>query len=131
MDGGKCDFCGQPGIQLAGETNGVLVCIDHAAEVVTPRYTSNEVIERLCAERDEHQWNALEMARKADLATTRAEDAEAEVERLRDVLAEVRRVFDLQCPPMSADRYVDRGAWHAHSWWNRVLGSVIDREAQR
>lgn len=38
----------------------------------------------LSTERDEYQWNALEMARKADLATARAESAEAEVERLRD-----------------------------------------------
>lgn len=37
----KCDFCGQPGIELAGETNGMLVCIDHAARAVTPRYTSD------------------------------------------------------------------------------------------
>lgn len=28
----KCDYCGQPGIQLAGETNGVVVCIDHASK---------------------------------------------------------------------------------------------------
>lgn len=26
----KCDYCGQPGISLTGETNGVVVCIDHA-----------------------------------------------------------------------------------------------------
>jgi hypothetical protein len=75
----------------------------------------------------EFQWNALEMARKADLAERRAEDAEAEVEALRDVLAEVRRVFDLQCPPMLPDAYVDAGAWMAHSWWNTVLGHVLKR----
>lgn len=37
----KCDFCAQPGIQLTGETNGVIVCIDHARAqdplgIVTP-----------------------------------------------------------------------------------------------
>ena len=75
----------------------------------------------------EFQWNALEMARKADIAERRAEDAETEVERLRAVLAEVRRVFDLQCPPMLPDAYVDGGAWMAHSWWNTVLGHVLNR----
>jgi len=70
---------------------------------------------------------ALEMARKAAQAERRAEDAEAEVERLRDVLAEVRRVFDLQCPPMLPEKYVDRGAWMAHSWWNTVLGNILNR----
>lgn len=34
----------------------------------------------------EHQWNALEMARKADLAERRAEDAEAAIEATRDLL---------------------------------------------
>ena len=34
----KCDYCGQPGVSLTGETNGVIVCIDHARRV-TPRYT--------------------------------------------------------------------------------------------
>lgn len=34
----------------------------------------------------EAQWNALEMARKAELAERRAEDAEAEVERLKDLV---------------------------------------------
>jgi hypothetical protein len=75
----------------------------------------------------ECQWNALEMARKADLAERRAEDAEAEVERLRSVLVEVRQVFDLQCPPMLPEKYVDQGAWVAHSWWNTVLGNVLKR----
>jgi hypothetical protein len=47
------------------------------------------VIDRIKAEAcaqatAEFQWNALEMARKADLATARAEAAEAEVERLLD-----------------------------------------------
>lgn len=32
----------------------------------------------------EHQWNALEMARKADIAERRAEEAEFHVEQLRD-----------------------------------------------
>lgn len=96
----------------------------------------------------EAQWNALEMARKTDLAERRAEEAEfhveqlrdardsaeqrieqaeAEVERLRDALLQVRRAFDLQCPPMPADKYVDRGAWMAHSWWNTVLGDILNR----
>lgn len=75
----------------------------------------------------EFQHNALEMARKADLAERRAEDAEAEVERLRAALVEVRQVFDLQCPPMPPDKYVDQGAWMAHSWWNTVLGRVLKR----
>lgn len=74
---------------------------------------------------------SVENARRAEQAERRAEDAEAEVERLRDVLAEVRRAFDLQCPPMPADQYVDRGAWMAHSWWNTVLGGILNREAQR
>lgn len=60
----------------------------------------------------------------------RAEAAEAEVERLRAVLAEVRRAFDLQCPPMSTDKYVDCGAWMAHSWWNTVLGNILSRADQ-
>lgn len=96
----------------------------------------------------EFQHNALEMARKADLAERRAEEAEyhveqlrdardaaerrleraeAETERLRDALLQVRRAFDLQCPPMPADKYADRGAWMAHSWWNTVLGSILNR----
>lgn len=74
----------------------------------------------------EHQRNALEMSRKAEQAERRAEGVEAEVERLRDVLAEVRRVFDLQCPPMPAEKYVDRGAWMAHSWWNTALGLILN-----
>lgn len=28
----NCDYCGQPGIQLAGETNDVVVCIDHVSK---------------------------------------------------------------------------------------------------
>lgn len=75
----------------------------------------------------EFQWNALEMARKADQAESRAEGAEAEVERLREVISEVRAVFDLQCPPMPSERYMDQGAWVAHSWWNKVLGNILRR----
>lgn len=70
---------------------------------------------------------ALEMARKAAIAEERAEGAEAELERLRSALTEVRRVFDLQCPPMPVEKYVDRGAWMAHSWWNTVLGGILRR----
>lgn len=81
------------------------------------------------AEAAEFQNNALEMARKADIAEARAESAEAECERLRDVLAEVRAAFDLQCPPMLPEKYVDHGAWVAHSWWNKVLGQVLKRAA--
>lgn len=44
---------------------------------------------------------------------------------------EMARVFDLQCPPMHPDKYVDRGAWMAHSWWNTVLGSVLARVEER
>lgn len=73
----------------------------------------------------EFQWNALEMARKADQAERRAEDAEAEVERLRSLLAKVRRVFDLQCPPLLPAKYDSQGAWMAHTWWDRVLGAVL------
>lgn len=29
----KCDYCPQPGIELTGDTNGVIVCIDHASKV--------------------------------------------------------------------------------------------------
>ena len=96
----------------------------------------------------EAQYNAVDMARKADIAERRAEEAEYhveqlrdardraeqrieraedEVERLRDALLQVRRVFDLQCPPMLPEKYVDRGAWMAHSWWNTVLGSILNR----
>ena len=39
----------------------------------------------------EHQWNALEMAQKADLAERRAEDAEYHVEQLRDALDSAER----------------------------------------
>lgn len=81
-------------------------------------------LDRLRRERDEHQWNALKMARKAE---RRAEDAEAEAERLRDALVAVRRAFDLQCPPGPAENYVDRGAWMAHSWWDKVLGNILNR----
>lgn len=69
----------------------------------------------------------LDMSRKAELAERRAEDAGAEVERLRSVLVEVRQVFDLQCPPLLPEKYVDHGAWVAHSWWNTVLGNVLKR----
>lgn len=92
----KCDYCGQPGIQLTGETNGVLVCIDHAAKVDTPCYTSAEV-ERLlqtgraqmrdaCLLSEERRQNALEMSRRAEQAERRAEDAEAVIEATRDLL---------------------------------------------
>lgn len=74
---------------------------------------------------------SVENARRAEQAERRAEAAEVEVERLLDVLAEVRRVFDLQCPPMSAGNYADRGAWMAHSWWNTVLGGILNREGER
>lgn len=82
-------------------------------------------IEQVSAERDRYRTAWKSAVTRAGLAADRAESAEAEVERLLDVLAEVRRVFDLQCPPMSADRYVDRGAWMAHSWWNTVLGGIL------
>lgn len=89
----------------------------------------------------EFQRNALEMARKADAAERRAEEAEFHVEQLRDardraerkgealeaVIAQVGTVFAMQCPPMPAERYVDRGAWMAHSWWNTTLGSILDQ----
>lgn len=37
----------------------------------------------------------------------------------------VQRVYDLQCPPMPADNYVDPGARMAHQWWSTVLGGVL------
>lgn len=69
--------------------------------------------------------HALQMAQKAEQAERRAEDAEAEVERLRSLLAKVRRVFDLQCPPLLPAKYDSQGAWMAHTWWDRVLGAVL------
>lgn len=54
----RCDYCDTPATSLAGETNGMLVCVDHV---------------RLFAER--------EIAAAVD----RAESAEAEVERLKDL----------------------------------------------
>lgn len=39
----KCDYCGQPGIELAGETNDAVVCIDHARQVET----ADEAYDRL------------------------------------------------------------------------------------
>lgn len=89
-------------------------------------------IEQVSAERDRYRTAWKSAVTRAGLAADRAETAEAEVERLRDVLAEVRRAFDLQCPP--DDRrplHVDRGAWMAHSWWNTVLGGILNREAER
>lgn len=46
-------------------------------------------------------------------------------EALREAVVAVQHVFDLQCPPMPPDKYVDRGAWMAHSWWNTVLGHTL------
>lgn len=37
----------------------------------------------------------------------------------------VQRTYDLQCPPMPADTYVDRGAHMAHQWWSTCLGAVL------
>lgn len=75
----KCDYCGQPGIQLTGETNGVLVCIDHAAKADTPRYTSADL--------------TLEMSRRVEQAERRALDAEAELERLKAPVPECDHVW--------------------------------------
>lgn len=102
----------------------------------------SERCDELQADAAERQWNALEMARKADAAERRAEEAEYHVEQLRDardraerraekleaVIGQVKRVFDLQCPPMLPEKYVDRGAWMAHSWWDAVLGAVLRRD---
>lgn len=84
------------------------------------------VVERIVGE---FRRNTIDMARKAAIAETERDDALAEVERLRDMLAEIQAIFDLQCPPMLPDRYVDHGAWMAHSWWNTVLGNILKREA--
>jgi hypothetical protein len=62
-----------------------------------------------------------EIERLADLA------AERRAEKLEAVICQVKKVFDLQCPPMLPEKYVDRGAWMAHSWWNTVLGSILRR----
>lgn len=108
---------------------------DYVAEYVTVSPAA------LRAQVAEAQYNALEMARKADAAERRAEEAEFHVEQLRDardcaerraeelegVLAEVKWAFDLQCPPSPRERYVDKGALYAHSWWNTVLGSILRR----
>lgn len=37
MNGLMCDFCGQLGVRLTGETDGVVVCIDHAARAEVER----------------------------------------------------------------------------------------------
>lgn len=48
------------------------------------------VVDRIKAEAvSEFQWRALELARKADAAERRAEDAEAEIERFRDAVDKV------------------------------------------
>lgn len=109
--------------------------VDGHTQAATPRYTSWRGIR--CRHEGCAEFGiclvgpplppALDMARKAEQAERRTEDAEAEVERLRDVVAQVRRAFDLQCPPMSAEKYTDRGAWMAHSWWNTVLGGILNR----
>lgn len=89
-------------------------------------------IEQVSAERDRYRMAWKSAVTRAGLAAERAETAEAEVERLLDVLAEVRRAFDLQCPPdVRRSLHVDRGAWMAHSWWNTVLGGILNREAER
>lgn len=84
----KCDYCGQPGIQLTGETNGVLVCIDHAAKVDTPRYTSDDDV-------------TLEMSRRVEQAERRAEEAEFHVEQLRDARDSAERRIE------RAERLID------------------------
>ncbi len=49
----------------------------------------------------EHQWNALEMARKADMAERRAEEAEFHVEQLRDARDKAERRIE------RAERLID------------------------
>lgn len=82
----KCDYCGQPGIQLVGETNGVLVCIDHAAKVDTPRYTPDEV-EALVQQVAECEW-LLRMTMDA------RDRAERQAERLEARIARAERLID-------------------------------------
>lgn len=54
-------------------------------------YRVMERCEELKTSVAEHQWNALEMARKADQAERRAEEAEFHVEQLRDALGSAER----------------------------------------
>jgi hypothetical protein len=51
---------------------------------------------------------------------------QAKAEERAALVARVRSVFEMQCPPLPADRYVDRGAFLAHDWWNTVLGGLLE-----
>ena len=105
----KCDYCNQPAIQMAGETNSVLVCNNHAPNARTDfgrleTYVAEYVNDSPTALRvrlTEAQWNALEMARKADQAERRAEEAEFHVEQLRDARDSAERRIE------RAERLID------------------------
>lgn len=81
----KCDYCGQPGISLAGETNGVLVCIDHAERgLASP--TPHESIAIALAEAEWLLRNAIEAR---DRAERQAEALDAELTLLRSAADKV------------------------------------------
>lgn len=65
-----------------------------AADYRAAFYRVLERCEELKTSVAEHQWNALEMARKADLAERRAEEAEFHVEQLRDARDRAERQSD-------------------------------------
>lgn len=75
----KCDYCAQPGIALVGESNETVVCWSHV-----PNGLGDVAQARDEADVAEFQYNALEMARKAEQAERRAEEAECHIEQLRD-----------------------------------------------
>lgn len=81
----KAERCSNDGGNLVLTTGGETVAtFRHWVSAVLVSHLA-PAVERIKAEAAaEFQWNALEMARKADLAERRAEEAEFHVEQLRD-----------------------------------------------
>lgn len=84
-------------------------------------------LDRLRTERDEHQWNALEMSRKADQAERRAEDAEAAIEatqRERAVSSRARLVERLE--RLAETNNEDELRWMLGEWLTELKRSQMD-----
>ena len=87
------------------------------------RYTSCEGCDWLGGHRDEAGWESH--LADALLPVLARVVAEAKGEALREAADKVQKVYDMQCPPMPVDRYMDRGAHAAHQWWTTVLGATL------